>query len=108
VVGTFGTLSIAFFARYDDAFLGRENAGMFYGGGFDQLKTQLIFIVVHFLFVVTTTGLLFLGIKAVMGLRVSEEEELAGLDVMEHGSPGYGFEGGRGEFTSSSSSVAGV
>ncbi len=108
VVGTFGTLSIAFFAKYDDAFLGRENAGMFYGGGIDQLRTQLIFIGVHFLFVVTTTGLLFLGIKAVMGLRVSEEEELAGLDVMEHGSPGYGLEGGRGEFASSSSSVAGV
>lgn len=108
VVGTFGTLSIAFFARYDDAFLGRENAGLFYGGGLDQLWTQLIFVVVHFLFVVTATGLLFLGIKAVMGLRVSEEEELAGLDVMEHGSPGYGFESGRGEFSASSHSAAGV
>ncbi|MBK5268259.1 MAG: ammonium transporter [Acidimicrobiia bacterium] len=108
VCGTFGTLSIAFFARYDDAFLGRENAGMFYGGGIDQLKTQLIFVLVHFVFVVVTTGLLFLAIKAVIGLRVSEEEELAGLDVMEHGSPGYAFETGRGEFASSSSSVAGV
>ncbi|MDH5421521.1 MAG: ammonium transporter [Acidimicrobiia bacterium] len=108
VVGTFGTLSIAFFAKYDDAFLGREDAGLFYGGGLDQLWTQLIFVVVHFLFVVTTTGLLFLAIKALIGLRVSEEEELAGLDVMEHGSPGYGFETGRGEFSASSTSGAGV
>ena len=109
VVGTFGTLSIAFFAKYDDdAFLGRENAGLFYGGGLDQLWTQLIFVVVHFLFVVTATGALFLAIKALIGLRVSEEEELAGLDVMEHGSPGYGFESGRGEFSASSHSAAGV
>jgi Amt family ammonium transporter len=108
VVGTFGTLSIAFFARYDDAFLGRENAGLFYGGGFDQLWTQLIFVVVHFVFVITTAGLLFLAIKSVIGLRVSEEEELAGLDVMEHGSPGYGFESGRGEFSATSNSAASV
>lgn len=108
VVGTFGTLSIAFFAKYDDAFLGRENAGLFYGGGLDQLKTQALFVVVHFVFVVVTTGLLFLAIKAVIGLRVSAEEELAGLDVMEHGSPGYGFESGRSEFSSSSRSTAGV
>lgn len=107
VVGTFGTLSIAFFARYDDAFLGRESAGLFYGGGLDQLWTQLIFVVVHFVFVVVTSGLLFLAIKAAIGLRVSEEEEIAGLDVMEHGSPGYGYESSRGGFASASSAVVG-
>lgn len=92
VVGTFGTLSIAFFARYDDAFLGRENAGLFYGGGLDQFWTQLLFVVVHFVFVTVTAGALFLALKRTIGLRVSREEELAGLDVMEHGSPGYGVE----------------
>ncbi len=94
VVGTFGTLSIAFFARYNDAFLGREDAGLFYGGGLDQLWTQLIFVVVHFVFVVVTAGALFLAIKATLGLRVSEEEEMEGLDVMEHGAPGYGHDPG--------------
>ena len=94
VVGTWGTLSIALFARYDDAFLGRENAGLFYGGGLDQLWTQLIFVVVHFVFIVVAAGLLFLAIKATIGLRVSEEEEIAGLDVLEHGSPGYGHDPG--------------
>jgi len=92
VVGTWGTLSIALFAVYDDAFLGRENAGLFYGGGPDQLWTQLIFVVVHFVFVTAAAGLLFLAIKATIGLRVSPEEELAGLDVEEHGSPGYGHD----------------
>ena len=94
VVGTFGTLSIAFFARYDDAFLGRENAGLFYGGGFDQFWTQLMFVAVHFVFVTVAAGALFLAIRATLGLRVSEEEELAGLDVLEHGSPGYGHDPG--------------
>ena len=92
VAGTWGTLSIALFAVYDDAFLGRENAGLLYGGGLDQLWTQLIFVVVHFVFVTVAAGLLFLAIKATIGLRVSPEEELAGLDVEEHGSPGYGHD----------------
>lgn len=94
VVGTWGTLSIAFFARYDDAFLGRENAGLFYGGGLDQFWTQLLFVVVHFVFVTLAAGALFYAIKATIGLRVSEEEEIGGLDVMEHGSPGYGHDPG--------------
>jgi len=82
VVGTFGTLSIAFFARYDDAFLGREDAGLFYGGGLDQLWTQLLFVIVHFVFVTAAAGGLFLAIKATLGLRVSAEEDLEGLDVL--------------------------
>ncbi|HEY8526770.1 MAG TPA: ammonium transporter [Acidimicrobiales bacterium] len=89
VCGTWGTLSIGLFARYDDAFLGREDAGLFYGGGFNQLGTQLTMVVAHFVFVAVTAGLLFLAIKATIGLRVTEEEEIEGLDVLEHGSPGY-------------------
>jgi ammonium transporter, Amt family len=100
VVGTFGTLSIAFFARYNDGFLGRENAGLFYGGGLNQLWTQLLFVVVHFVFVTVTVGALFLAIKKTIGLRVSREEELAGLDVLEHGSPGYGIDPGVSNGTS--------
>ncbi|MFV0258229.1 MAG: ammonium transporter [Acidimicrobiales bacterium] len=92
VCGTWGTFSVALFATYDDAFLGRENAGLLYGGGIDQLVTQVIFILVHAVFVMGTTGLMFLAIKHTIGLRVSAEEEMAGLDVEEHGSPGYGPE----------------
>jgi Amt family ammonium transporter len=90
VVGMWGTLSIGLFAKFDDAFLGREDAGLFYGGGLDQMLTQVIFVVAHFVFVTVTAGALFLAIKATIGLRVSAEEEIAGLDVLEHGSPGYG------------------
>lgn len=92
VVGTWGTLSIGLFAVYDDAFLGRDNAGLFYGGGLDQLGTQLIFVLVHFLWVTVAAGALFLAIKKTIGLRVSPEEELAGLDIGEHGYPGYGHD----------------
>ena len=92
VCGTWGTLSIGLFATYDDAFLGREDAGLFYGGGFSQMGTQLIMVIVHFIFVVVASGAMFYAIKATIGLRVSEEEERAGLDTEEHGSPGYGPE----------------
>jgi ammonium transporter, Amt family len=90
VCGTWGTLSIALFAQYDDAFLGREDAGLFYGGGLDQMWTQLSFIGTHFVFVTVAAGLLFLLLKHTIGLRVSPEEEMNGLDVEEHGAPGYG------------------
>jgi len=92
VTGVWGTVSIALFARYDDAFLGREDAGLFYGGGLDQLWTQLTLVGSHFVFVTVATGLLFLALKHTIGLRVSPEEEIAGLDVLEHGSPGYGHD----------------
>jgi Amt family ammonium transporter len=41
-------------------------------------------------FVAICMTIIFGGIKLVMGLRVTEEEEVEGLDVHEHGSPGYG------------------
>lgn len=90
VCGAWGTLAIGLFSAKDDAFLGREDAGLFYGGGFDQLVTQVVMVAAVFVFVCVSAGLLFLAIKATIGLRVSAEEELAGLDVLEHGSPGYG------------------
>src|SRR3546814_19567411 len=54
--------------------------------------TQATMVIAHFVFVCAATGLLFLAIKKTIGLRVTPEEELAGLDVEEHGSPGYGFD----------------
>ncbi|MGZ0184456.1 MAG: ammonium transporter [Acidimicrobiales bacterium] len=92
VCGAWGTLAIGFFARHDDAFLGRDDAGLFYGGGFDQLLVQAIGVVIVAVWVLGTTAILFKVLKSTVGLRVSAEEELAGLDVAEHGSPGYGPE----------------
>jgi Amt family ammonium transporter len=92
VCGTWGTLSVALFAQYDDAFLGREDAGLFYGGGLDQMWTQLLFVGAAFIWVAGASGLLFLALKHTIGLRVTPEEEMAGLDIEEHGSPGYGLD----------------
>ncbi|QYG95325.1 ammonium transporter [Iamia sp. SCSIO 61187] len=89
VCGAWGTLAIGLFAAKDDAFLGRTDAGLFYGGGFDQLITQTVMVVAVFLFVTITAGALFMAIKYTVGLRVTPEEEIEGLDVLEHGSPGY-------------------
>jgi len=92
VVGVWGTMAIGLFAKWDDAFLGRDDAGLFYGGGINQLIVQAIGVVIVAAWVLTTTGILFAGLKAANLLRVSEEEEIAGLDVSEHGSAGYGTE----------------
>lgn len=92
VVGVWGTLAVGLFAKWDDAFLGRDDAGLFYGGGFDQLAAQAIGVVLVAAWVIGTSSILFYALKRANLLRVSPEEELAGLDVSEHGGPGYGAE----------------
>jgi Amt family ammonium transporter len=89
VCGFWGLISIGLFATYDDAFLGREDAGLFYGGGIDQLLVQLLMAAIILVWVVVCTGILFGILKATIGLRVSREEEVEGLDVLEHGLQGY-------------------
>ena len=89
VCGFWGVLSIGLFAKYDDAFLGREDAGLFYGGGVDQLFMQLLMLLIIIVWVTATSSILFLAIKSTIGLRVSAEEEIQGLDVLEHGLAGY-------------------
>ena len=54
-----------------------------------QLAIQAIGVVVVAAFVLTTTGILFSILKKVGLLRVSAEEEMEGLDTIEHGTPGY-------------------
>jgi Amt family ammonium transporter len=81
VCGAFGTLMVGFLAT---------EGGLLYGDGFDQLITQSIGVIAVFAFVTITSGLLFVGLKATIGLRVPPEEEIEGLDVVEHGAPGYG------------------
>ena len=87
VCGAFGTICVGLFATEDSDFW---KQGLFYGGGTDQLLSQVIGVVAVAAFVAVASGLLFLIIKATVGLRVSPEEEVAGLDVLEHGAPGYG------------------
>ncbi len=63
--------------------------GLLYGGGFGQLLAQLIGAVALFAWAFTTAFILFKVMDAIMGIRVSPEEELHGLDIPEHGTPAY-------------------
>ncbi|WP_227936970.1 ammonium transporter [Alkalihalobacillus deserti] len=87
-VGIWGTLSNGLFATPELAYTG--SAGLFYGGGFTQLGVQLLGVVAVAAFAFVASYILLLITKAILGgLRVSEEEEIVGLDLSEHGSYGY-------------------
>lgn len=89
-VGLFATPTAPAFARgFDDGVTFGANqimgAGLFYGGGFTLLGIQIIGVAAILAFTAVTITLSFLAIRATVGLRVSEQEEIVGLDVEEHG-----------------------
>lgn len=90
VCGAWGTIAVGLFANANAPFLDEGSAGLFFGGGAELLINQIIGVVAVFVFVTITAGALFYGIKKAGWLRVSAEEEFAGLDVSEHGVAGYG------------------
>lgn len=81
--GIWGTLAVGLFATSSAP--GSEIDGLFYGGGFHQLGLQLLGIGSVGIWTVVTITIAFLAIKATIGLRVTEEEEIVGLDATEHG-----------------------
>ena len=66
-----------------------QHYGLFLGGGGEQLLMQLIGIAAIVGWTAATAGILFLAIRFTVGLRVTEEEEMRGLDLMEHGIDAY-------------------
>ncbi|MGX1192033.1 ammonium transporter [Metabacillus sp. SLBN-84] len=86
--GVWGTISTGFFAAPELATVGKP--GLFYGGGFEQLGVQIMGVGVSgaYAFIVSFV-ILFAAKKLMGGLRVTEEEEIMGLDMSEHGSYGY-------------------
>ena len=90
MAGIWGTLSTGIFATPELAEqVGVGKAGLLYGGGFEQLGVQAMGVAVCGLFAFAVSFIVLSIIKAVIGLRVTEEEELVGLDLSEHGSYGY-------------------
>ncbi|ADB48623.1 ammonium transporter [Conexibacter woesei] len=91
VAGVWGTLSCGLFAapRLVDAPGVPGEAGLVYSGSFEQLGVQALGVLVAFLLVFTLSYLTFAAIKALFGLRVTDEEEQEGLDIVEHGMYGY-------------------
>ena len=92
LAGIWGTISCGIFtaprlAEYN-AF-GDPDGGLLYSGQFTQLIAQTVGVLVAFTFVFGLSYLTFAAIKATIGLRVSDEDEVAGLDIVEHGMYGY-------------------
>jgi ammonium transporter, Amt family len=80
VNGIFGTLAVGLFA---------VDGGLFYGGGFHKLWVQFVGVIGIGALVATCSLITWLGLKYTIGIRVTEEEELEGLDLGEHGLEAY-------------------
>ncbi|PDW02637.1 ammonium transporter [Candidatus Viridilinea mediisalina] len=86
VVGIWGTLAVGLFAAYEG---NTGTTGLFFGGGATLLIAQIVGILAIGLWTAGLAGAMFFAIKATIGLRVSKEEEEAGLDIGEHGAVAY-------------------
>ena len=82
--GIWGTIAVGLFATTSAP--GNDTVvGLFYGGGFKQLGIQLLGFVTVASWTAVTITIAFIIIKKTIDLRVTEEEEIVGLDSMEHG-----------------------
>lgn len=92
--GVWGVLSVGLFSSQNGigtAYAETDQYGLLVGGGVEQLGIQALAAGSIMLWTVGASVVLFGALKLVMGLRVSEEEELAGLDMGEHGASAYNF-----------------
>jgi len=92
VNGVFGTICVGLFAQDKIAGTATGN-GLFFGGGLMLLKAQLVAVISVGLFVFIVAIATWAILRATVGIRVSREEELRGLDIGEHGNEAYaGFQ----------------
>lgn len=85
VAGLVGTVALGFIALPVDG----EGGGLFYGGGFAQLGAQIVATVVAIAFSAVMTLIIGLAIHKTMGFRVTEEQEINGVDLSEHAETAY-------------------
>jgi Amt family ammonium transporter len=89
VSGIVGTLALGFIALPNEEAAG----GLFYGGGFGQLIAQTVAVVVAVIYTAVATWVIGAIIQKIMGLRITEEAEIAGIDYYEHAETAYEFGG---------------
>lgn len=94
VGGLVGTVLLGFFATDNAESFGvwyPEGAlnGLFYGGSFTQLITQIVAALIAVVFSFVVTVIIAYALKAVMGWRISEEAEVSGIDLAVHGETAY-------------------
>ncbi|MBD7994451.1 ammonium transporter [Arthrobacter sp. Sa2CUA1] len=85
VAGLIGTVALGFIALPVDG----AGGGLFYGGGFAQLGAQLAATIVAVIFSAVMTLIIGLAIHKTIGFRVSEEQEITGVDLSEHAESAY-------------------
>ncbi len=87
--GAWGLFALGLLADPDVVPGGNGPAGLLYGGSASLLVSQMIGIVAIFVFAASTVGILFLVMQSLGWLRVTADEEMAGLDLAEHATPAY-------------------
>lgn len=88
VCGTFGTICVGLFAEEGVTGMSTVN-GLFFGGGLSLLGKEIIGILSVGAFVFASSVLVWFALKKTMGIRVSLQEEIQGLDIGEHGNSAY-------------------
>ncbi len=94
IAGIWGLISVGIFADGTYGLYTTEApmvVGLLYGGGVGQLVAQVIGVAANFAWVFGTSYSILWVLKKTLGLRVSKEEELVGLDLSEHGAIGYPY-----------------
>ncbi|TJY68927.1 ammonium transporter [Arthrobacter sp. CAU 1506] len=89
VAGLVGTLALGFIALPVEG----AGGGLFYGGGFAQLWAQTVAAVVSVVFCAVLTVIIGLAIHKTIGFRVTEEQEVTGVDLTQHAESAYEFGG---------------
>ena len=89
VNGVFGTICVGLFADKAAAPVAGPENGLFFGGGFTQLWAQLVGVGAVGVYTFLISLVAWYAIKATMGVRVTPEEEMEGLDLGEHGNLAY-------------------
>ena len=84
VVGVWGTIVIGLWGIDSEG-----GIGIFNGGGYEQLVSQLIGALAYSVWAAAFAFLFFWIIQKTVGLRVTKEEEIEGLDIAEHGIRAY-------------------
>ncbi|MFE0735170.1 ammonium transporter [Streptomyces sp. NPDC058855] len=93
VGGVIGSLLVGFFATGG---VQSDAKGLFYGGGLEQLGKQAIGVVAVLAYSLIVSAVLALIIDRTMGMRVSEDDEVSGIDQVEHAETAYDFSGAGG------------
>ncbi|TYR65312.1 ammonium transporter [Streptomyces parvus] len=90
VGGIIGSILVGFFATGG---VQSDAAGLFYGGGVEQLGKQVVGVVAVLAYSLVVSAVIALAIHRTIGMRVSEDDEISGIDQVEHAETAYDFSG---------------